>query len=139
MERASQRLKREGAGWAQPLKTEELQKGGHEGAFDWIFLDLPCSGSGTLRRHPAQKWKLNEEKIAAFCQKQREIVAAAFPLLRSNGKMVYTTCSVLEEENEKQVQDIIKQYPLVPQRTPLKRVPHSGRGDGFFSSVLEKI
>ncbi|MGI6074765.1 MAG: RsmB/NOP family class I SAM-dependent RNA methyltransferase [Pyramidobacter sp.] len=65
-----------------------------------ILVDAPCSGSGTWRRHPEGKWRLGREALAELSQLQSNLLARAFSLVREGGKVVYSTCSLLAEENE---------------------------------------
>ncbi len=67
--------------------------------FDWILVDAPCSGTGTLRRSPDIFGRLQEADIAAYAKLQRELVANATQMLKPTGRLVYATCSVLPEEN----------------------------------------
>ena len=70
------------------------------GAWDLVLLDAPCSGTGTLRRHPELKWRLTPEAIAEAVERQRPMIDAAVDLLAPGGVLVYATCSVEPEENE---------------------------------------
>jgi 16S rRNA (cytosine967-C5)-methyltransferase len=69
------------------------------GKVDRVLVDAPCSGSGTLRRHPDLKWRQSAESVAALAPTQRAILAAAAQLLKPGGRLVYATCSVLDAEN----------------------------------------
>lgn len=105
---------------------------------DWIVLDVPCSGTGTIRRQPELKWSLSEEKIASYCTVQRTIFDAAWRHLKQNGKLVYITCSILQEENEDQVSFFIKKYSMqIVEKISL--LPTRGSHDGFFGVVLKKL
>lgn len=68
--------------------------------FDRILLDAPCSGTGVIRRHPDIKHLRRESDIAALAERQRELLDALWPLLASGGILLYTTCSILPQENE---------------------------------------
>jgi 16S rRNA (cytosine967-C5)-methyltransferase len=70
------------------------------GKADRVLVDAPCSGLGTLRRHPDLKWRQKVEDVAGLCERQRAILAAAAWLVRPGGRLVYATCSLLREENE---------------------------------------
>jgi 16S rRNA (cytosine967-C5)-methyltransferase len=70
------------------------------GKADRVLVDAPCTGSGTLRRHPDLKWRQSAEALAALAPQQRAILAAAARLVKPGGRLVYATCSVLEAENE---------------------------------------
>ncbi len=71
----------------------------YEGRADLVFVDAPCSGTGTLRRHPDLKWRLAEGDVAGYVDMQRRILRAASRLVRSGGTLAYATCSVLNDEN----------------------------------------
>lgn len=105
---------------------------------DWIVLDVPCSGTGTIRRQPEIKWTLSEEKIISFCNLQRAIFDSAWKYLKKDGKLVYITCSILQEENEDQLTYFIKKYPIqVIEKISL--LPVKNGNDGFFGTVLKKL
>lgn len=70
------------------------------GKADRVLVDAPCTGLGTLRRHPDLKWRQNEATLAAFGVEQRAILASAARLVKPGGTLVYATCSVLVEENQ---------------------------------------
>ena len=63
-------------------------------------MDAPCSGLGTLRRNPDLKWRQDQTAIAELTAKQTAILASAARMVKSGGRLVYATCSVLPEENE---------------------------------------
>ena len=75
----------------------------YQGWADLVLVDAPCSGSGTLRRHPDLKWRLQPQEVAHYRQLQRQIMVAAAFLLRPGGRLVYATCSLLADENEAQM------------------------------------
>ena len=70
------------------------------GKIDRVLVDAPCSGLGTLRRHPEQKWRQSPQSVAAAAVRQAAILAGAARLLKPGGRLVYATCSLLTEENE---------------------------------------
>ena len=70
------------------------------GKADRVLVDAPCSGLGTLRRNPDLKWRQKPEAIAALGEQQRAILEAAAALVKPGGRLVYATCSLLQEENE---------------------------------------
>ena len=70
------------------------------GKMDRVLVDAPCSGLGTLRRNPDLKWRQTPEAIAGLRAGQRDILAAAARLVKPGGRLVYSTCSLLTEENE---------------------------------------
>jgi 16S rRNA (cytosine967-C5)-methyltransferase len=72
-------------------------------SFDRVLLDLPCSGTGTLRQHPELKWRITEREIARLAADGRRMVEAAAPLVRPGGWLVVVTCALEPEENESMV------------------------------------
>ncbi|HUF13028.1 MAG TPA: 16S rRNA (cytosine(967)-C(5))-methyltransferase RsmB [Longimicrobiales bacterium] len=73
-------------------------------SFDVVLLDVPCTGTGTLRRHPDGKWRLRPEDLDTLAALQREILDAAADVVKPGGVLVYATCSLEPEENEAQVE-----------------------------------
>lgn len=125
------------------------------GHMDRVFVDAPCSGAGTWRRQPDQKWKLTEERLAELTALQSEILERAAPLVASGGRLIYATCSILAEENATQIDAFLSSHPeftLLPVSEIWETVgldgswagktfavtPTEGGSDGFFTAVLEK-
>jgi 16S rRNA (cytosine967-C5)-methyltransferase len=124
------------------------------GKIDRVLVDAPCSGMGTLRRNPDVKWRQKEDAIAEMHDKQVGILDGAARLLKGGGRLVYATCSLLEEENQRVVENFLATHPefdLVPmsqvlaeQKIPLDMddylvlLPHVHQTDGFFAAVLER-
>jgi len=103
--RMRRRLERCGATNVQPLaladeRDARLQR--LHGRADAVLVDAPCSGTGTLRRNPDLKWRTGPAEVARLVAAQRSILAAAAPLVRPGGCLVYATCSLLAAENEEQ-------------------------------------
>ncbi|PIX97913.1 MAG: SAM-dependent methyltransferase [Hydrogenophilales bacterium CG_4_9_14_3_um_filter_63_34] len=87
------------------------------GKFDRVLVDAPCSGLGTLRRNPDLKWRQSLESLAELTAKQAAILESAARLVKAGGRLVYATCSLLEEENEAIVHAFLAAHPnfrLVP-------------------------
>jgi 16S rRNA (cytosine967-C5)-methyltransferase len=124
------------------------------GKIDRVLVDAPCSGLGTLRRNPDVKWRQQADSIAEMQQKQISILDGASRLVKSGGRLVYATCSLLNEENDAVVEQFLAthdDFTLVPmstvlaeQKIPLemdqylKLLPHKHNTDGFFAAVLER-
>ncbi len=109
-----------------------------ESSADRLLLDVPCSGLGVLRRNPDAKWKLSPEFIDEVKTTQQKIINDYSVMLKPGGIMVYSTCSLLPSENEKQVEQFMEnrkdQFELQEQKTLL---PSEGF-DGFFMARLKK-
>lgn len=106
--------------------------------FDRIFIDAPCSGTGTLGRNPEIKWRVREPDFARFRDKQREIVAQACKRLAAGGKLVYATCSLEVEENEDVVRETLAMHPELHVEREIWRIPGREEGDGFYAAVLAR-
>jgi 16S rRNA (cytosine967-C5)-methyltransferase len=117
--------------------------------FDRILLDAPCSATGVVRRHPDIKWLRQPEDLDAIVLVQQEILRASWALLRPGGRIVYATCSILQQENERQVMQFLEyQQDAVSvtidaawgQERPCGRQILTGSDDmdGFYYAVIEK-
>lgn len=135
---AKKRLKRAGIQNAQILLPDS-SKERLFGKMDWVLVDAPCSGTGTLRRNPDMKWKFTQETLDRLIVEQREIFKTALQFLSPKGKIVYATCSALPEENESQVAFFLKEHSLELTRPPLSLFPKSGGRDGFFGAVFNQL
>ncbi|MHB1141065.1 MAG: RsmB/NOP family class I SAM-dependent RNA methyltransferase [Sulfuricaulis sp.] len=124
-----------------------------KGKIDRVLVDAPCSGTGTLRRNPDIKWR--DINLAELADTQQRILAAAAELLKPGGRLVYATCSLLQEENEDIVEKFLAARPefhMVPVNEILERrhiplsmtgnalrlLPHLHQTDGFYAVALEK-
>ena len=124
------------------------------GKIDRVLVDAPCSGLGTLRRNPDLKWRQTPQSIDELCAKQAAILESAARLVKTGGRLVYATCSILPEENELQVEAFLSRHPeftLVPASDELARQniplaagtylalnPGQQHTDGFFAAILER-
>ncbi len=118
-----------------------------EGTFDKILVDAPCSGTGVIRRHPDIKWLRRKKDIEKLIQTQEKILDNAFSLLNKGGILVYTTCSILKQENDEQIQKFLKRHSdakLLPFTmngktvSTYQRLPGEDNADGFFYSRFIK-
>lgn len=121
---------------------------------DRVLVDAPCSGLGTLRRNPDMKWRQTPDSVAELNAKQTAILTSAARLVKPGGRLVYATCSLLDEENEAIAAQFIASHDdfmLVPmrdvlleQKIPLemqnylKLSPPVHQTDGFFAAVFER-
>ncbi len=81
------------------------------GAADLVLLDAPCSGTGTLRRHPDLLFRQSERTRKSLIRTQKDLLAKADLLVRPGGVLVYATCSLLPEENQGQIEAFLRQHP----------------------------
>ncbi len=133
------------------------------GKIDRVLVDAPCSGLGTLRRNPDLKWRQSMQSVEEMTVKQAAILQSAARLLKSGGRLVYATCSVLPQENEAiaqafsdsnsdfsplEVGDVLSHLKV--EAAPslchggesgqkyLRLWPHRHKTDGFFAAVWQK-
>ncbi|MEM8640212.1 MAG: 16S rRNA (cytosine(967)-C(5))-methyltransferase [Cyanobacteria bacterium P01_G01_bin.54] len=118
---------------------------------DRVLLDVPCSGLGTLHRHPDIRWRQTPDTITELAQLQRQLLQQGSTWLKPGGRLVYATCTLNPQENEQIVEPFLASHPnwqiwrppidsvLAPFVQPegwLKVLPHQHRMDGFFIVAL---
>lgn len=129
------------------------------GKADRVFVDAPCSGTGTFRRKPDARYRLSPESLAEHAERQKALLERFSRLLKPNGRLVYGTCSLLREENEAVVEDFLARHPdfevlsaeawlgtalgeggatRVTRGGCLRLYPHRHDTDGFFGAVLAR-
>ena len=104
--------------------------------FERIFVDAPCSGTGTLSRNPEIKWRVQAEDLGQFAERQVAILEQALQLLAPRGQLLYATCSLESEENELVVAEALRRAPGRKLTRELWRLPGRDEGDGFYAALL---
>lgn len=110
------------------------------GSADRVLIDAPCTGLGVIRRNPDTKWKLQPDFLDKITKVQQEILRSYSKIVKSGGKMVYATCSILPQENNDQVKSFLaseegKEFTLMEE----KKIYASKSGfDGFYIALLTK-
>ncbi len=104
--------------------------------FDRVFIDAPCSGTGTFARNPEIKWRVQPEDFRRFGEKQLRIAEQGARQLVPGGTLVYATCSLENEENETVVRQVLHSHPSLRCEQELWRLPGRDEGDGFYAAVL---
>lgn len=138
-------------------RLDEIE--GLPASFETVFVDAPCSGTGTLRRHPEIRWRMGPGDVEDLAGLQLQLLEGAAPRVKPGGTLVYATCSVLSRENRENVENFLKtdigasfepvpvgelprglpQIPRKQQDVPFfQSVPTSGGPDGHFAAVLRK-
>ena len=135
--------------------SRKLMEHFNKETFDRILVDAPCTGFGVMRRKPDIKYSKTKEDIERLAKIQLEILQSVAPLLKSNGLLIYSTCTVDKEENHDVVKAFLKSHPnfeqdpILKDRMPEKLkekvhdgqvqiLPHHFGTDGFFISSLRK-
>ncbi|MBK0326877.1 RsmB/NOP family class I SAM-dependent RNA methyltransferase [Rhodobacteraceae bacterium F11138] len=119
----------------QPLAGAELDR---HGPFDLILCDVPCSGSGAWRRSPEGKWSLSATKLHELQEIQADILARAAALVSGRGVLCYATCSVLNVENSRQIDQFAAANPAWQPGFNRTWMVQNGT-DGFFTAHLTRI
>jgi 16S rRNA (cytosine967-C5)-methyltransferase len=133
-----------------------------ERAFDRILVDVPCSGTGTLARHPEIRWKVRAEDLSDLHDRQTRLLRNALPHLEIGGRLVYSTCSLEPEENELVVREVLgalgDTFQITDPRIAIESIlqesvraesvvcedgffrtfPPEHGTDGFFAAVIER-
>jgi 16S rRNA (cytosine967-C5)-methyltransferase len=119
-------------------------------SIDFVLLDVPCTGTGTLRRHPDARWRLIPEDIAKLAAVQAGMLDAAAPVVPPGGLLVYSTCTLEPEENEDQVARFLARHrgfrlepggaldPGLLDRGFLRVLPQRTGFDGAFAARMRR-
>jgi 16S rRNA (cytosine967-C5)-methyltransferase len=164
LEKARPRFKRAGVSdivEVRPLTDERNRKWlkRQKGTIDLVLADVPCSGSGTWRRNPDMRWRVYGPSLEELLAVQAEILDRIARTLKPGGRLVYATCSLLPEENERQVEAFRQRHPEFAPVIPsvqaasgdlaralgmtadhpcMRLTPFRHNTDGFFAAVLQK-
>ncbi len=158
LQRAKERLRRAGASNYQlkDINKENSWFKRQHSRFDRVLVDAPCTGTGTWRRNPDLKNRLTPTDLEELIEVQQKILDQAQLHVKPKGRLIYVTCSVLDEENNRQVAWFLSKYPefqsvsvtdvwketlgtLCPFSTVTAQfMPNIHKTDGFFISIFEK-
>lgn len=128
--KAKKRLRRAG------IQNVQFGLPKHKKSMDWVLVDAPCTGSGTLRRNPDMKWKFDRSLLDRLVIEQRQIFEQALEYLHPKGKIVYATCSLFPQENQHQIQYFQEKFGLKLAGEVFQSFPEKNGMDGFFAAVL---
>ena len=141
------RATRAGATIIQTLPLEHAQP---TGAFDLVFVDAPCSGTGTWRRQPELRWRLSPGRLAELTALQDQLLDQAATLTRPGGRLVYATCSILPTENQDRMAAFRARHPgfapvnlgenrAIPGLAEdFRATPATTGTDGFYCAALRR-
>jgi 16S rRNA (cytosine967-C5)-methyltransferase len=138
LDNLKKRAKRAGAFNIEPRLIEGTKSiKALENSADRLLLDVPCSGSGVIKRNPDTKWKLDEASIEKTKTLQHTILNDYSKMLKSGGQMVYSTCSILPSENGEQVKIFLKEHSDFELLNEKHLLPSEGF-DGFYMALLKR-
>ena len=106
------------------------------GSFQRILLDVPCSGLGTLSRHPDARWRVTAATVEELLPLQARLLEAMLPLLAPGGRLVYATCTIHPAENGAQVNKLLQEHADFLLESEQQRWPDPDGGDGFYTAVI---
>lgn len=156
LDEMKQRLKRAGVDSIRSMViVEDVIEKKLEGTGDFVLVDAPCSGTGTIRRNPGMKWSVTPQTVAELSVKQFSILELNAHYVRPGGFFVYATCSLMDEENEQVVQRFLAAHPEFERVDPAVRLsryglahlanngyvqllPHRTNTDGFYAAVMTR-
>jgi 16S rRNA (cytosine967-C5)-methyltransferase len=135
--------------------TQSLEGLAPDGGFDRALVDAPCSGLGALRRNPDARWRLRPSDPLELARTQLALLGRAAAALRVGGTLVYSTCTLLPEENERVLASFLGENdafrrtppgalparlgPLLDPEGSMRTLPHRHDADGFFAARLERV
>ena len=119
-------------------KIQDATKPTEDKKYDKILLDVPCMGIGVINRKPDIKWQRSAEDIINITKTQIDILENCSKLLKDGGTLVYSTCSILKEENENIIEQFLKNHSNFKKEKILEIVPNE-EYDGFFICKLKKL
>jgi 16S rRNA (cytosine967-C5)-methyltransferase len=120
------------------VEVREADAADVEGEFDRVLLDAPCSDLGTLQSRPDVRWKKGEEAVARLVAEQERLLEAAAERVRAGGTLVYSTCTISPEENERQIDRFLEGHDDFRAEERMQILPHRHGTDGFFIARLRK-
>ncbi len=106
--------------------------------FDLILVDAPCSGEGMFKKEPNAIPEWSEENVARCALRQSAILGEAAKMLAEGGRLLYSTCTFAEEEDEWQIEEFLRRHPDFVLLRQSKLYPHHFRGEGHFCALLER-
>jgi 16S rRNA (cytosine967-C5)-methyltransferase len=117
-------------------KTGQAALAGDEGTFDRILIDATCTNTGVMRRRVDLRWRLHASEFGRMQKEQLTILRRIFPLVKSGGIVVYSTCSLEPEENEQVVEQLLAESPHIRLIEIRTSQPFRDNFDGAFAAKL---
>lgn len=140
MDRLMENLSRLKVNWVD-LRTIDLRSPQLAGllpvrAYDRILLDVPCSNTGVLRRKPDARWRFNDDRLRDLIQLQSELLTVCADYLKPGGTLVYSTCSLENDENQGQIQRWLARHPDFRLEDEIFLFPPRTATDGAYAARL---
>jgi 16S rRNA (cytosine967-C5)-methyltransferase len=105
---------------------------------DLVLLDAPCAGTGTLRRHPDGRWRITRGDLEALVSLQASLLDAAARLVCPGGSLIYSTCSVEPDENQRQVEDFLGEHPEFSRESSTADLDATMLTDGYLTVLPQR-
>eukprot|EP00388_Colpodella_angusta_P023036 GDKJ01058881.1.p1 GENE.GDKJ01058881.1~~GDKJ01058881.1.p1 ORF type:complete len:458 (-),score=61.45 GDKJ01058881.1:85-1362(-) len=134
--RSKQRMKNAGVMNYQTLTHKDPILKTLRGKVDWVIVDPPCTAIGAARRSPDLKWNFTDQRLFEMVGLQREIFEDALKYVKPGGRIVYSTASILDEENVQQIKYFCFKHNLALVEPPTHSLPVSKGMDGFFLAIM---
>jgi 16S rRNA (cytosine967-C5)-methyltransferase len=140
VERLRENVKRLGITIAEVVQADAMVGGGplEPGTFDRILVDAPCSNTGVLRRRVDVRWRITEEDFIRMPVQQLALLRRAAELLKPGGAVVYSTCSLEAEENDRLVEQVATAIPSLRFVESRRTLPFVDAVDGAFAARFVK-
>jgi len=146
-------MERSNVSCALPIVADARQGIPIKQSFDLVIVDPPCTNSGAFGKMPSSKWRLTANALSRLCQTQRDILRTGIEAVKPGGRLVYSTCSITIEENELQIERLLKLNSglKMEKHTPFighqglrglgacqRLYPHLDHCNGYFIASLKK-
>ena len=107
--------------------------------YDRVILDVPCSGLGVIRKKPDIKWTRKIEDLESLLNTQKLILECCSAYVKTGGVVIYSTCTILKDENEKQVERVLSKHKEFKLLEEIKLFPNVDGTDGFYIAKMQKV
>jgi 16S rRNA (cytosine967-C5)-methyltransferase len=107
--------------------------------FDRVLVDVPCSNTGVMRRRVDLRWRIQPEEIQRLCNLQLNLLKQAAPRVKSDGVLVYSTCSLEPEENQEVVKQFLSGHKEFKLESECELLPFVDNVDGAFVARLKRL
>jgi len=107
--------------------------------YDGVLLDVPCTNTGVLRRRPDARWRFSVDRLDRILAMQRELLDGAADAVRAGGRLVYSTCSLEQEENRGQIEAFLERHPAFTFVSESRSFPPESLADGSYAALLKRI